>query len=113
MQRPTRSDAQLTLGGGYLKASLRVGYPRSFREKKSESTPMPTELTRYADHPIEALHEASNNPRTISVVWLAQLQRTLVADPAMLEACPIIALPEGVVIRWQCCYARGELVSPS
>jgi ParB-like chromosome segregation protein Spo0J len=47
---------------------------------------------------VDELHESSENPRRISPARLAQLSRSLAADPQMLDARPIIALPDGTIV---------------
>jgi DNA modification methylase len=48
--------------------------------------------------PVATLHPAPWNPRTIEAGRLEQLKRSLTADPQMLEARPLVALPDGTVI---------------
>jgi ParB-like chromosome segregation protein Spo0J len=47
---------------------------------------------------IASLHESSENPRRIAPSRLEQLKRSLVADPSMLSARPVIALPDGTIV---------------
>jgi hypothetical protein len=46
----------------------------------------------------QALYEAPHNPRTIDPARFEQLKRSLEADPEMLRARPVIALPSGEVV---------------
>ena len=46
----------------------------------------------------DALHEWDRNPRRIDAARLEALKHALVADPEMLEARPLICLPDGRVI---------------
>jgi len=55
------------------------------------------ELT-VVDAPVAELHENEENPRTIAEPSLDALAKSLEADPAMLQARPLIALPDGTVI---------------
>lgn len=48
--------------------------------------------------PLDQLHPAPWNPRTIDADRLEQLKRSLQADPQMLEARPLVALLDGTVI---------------
>lgn len=50
------------------------------------------------DAPVAELHENPENPRVITDPRFDALKRSLVADPAMLRARPLIALPDGTVI---------------
>lgn len=54
--------------------------------------------TRARDVPLGELREWPRNPRRISKPRLEQLKRALVAEPEMLAARPLIALPDGTVI---------------
>lgn len=45
-----------------------------------------------------SLHESPRNPRTIDPARFEQLKRSLEADPEMLRARPVIALPSGQVV---------------
>jgi ParB-like chromosome segregation protein Spo0J len=47
---------------------------------------------------VDELHESSENPRRIVPARFAQLMRSLDADPQMLDARPIIALPDGTIV---------------
>jgi DNA modification methylase len=47
---------------------------------------------------LEKLRENEHNPRTITKRRMEQLKRTLEADPDMLWARPLIALPDGTVV---------------
>lgn len=47
---------------------------------------------------IETLRPSSDNPRRISPARLEQLKRSLAADPQMLQARPVIALPDGTIV---------------
>lgn len=47
---------------------------------------------------LDALHEHPDNPRTIDPERFEQLKTMLAADPEMLRARPLIALPDGTVI---------------
>jgi len=66
---------------------------------------------------LEWLHPSSENPRRISASRLAQLQRSLVDDPLMLYARPVIALPDGTIIagemRWRAATALGLVEMPA
>ena len=48
--------------------------------------------------PLDRLRPAPGNPRRISGERLEALKRSLAADPEMLEARPLVALPDGVVV---------------
>ncbi len=48
--------------------------------------------------PLVRLRVSEENPRRIGPEKLEQLKRSLAADPAMLQARPLIALPDGTVI---------------
>lgn len=62
------------------------------------------------DTPLEALRPWAKNPRKISKQRLEQLKRALAAEPEMLAARPLIALPDGTVIAGnQRLRAAGEL----
>lgn len=50
------------------------------------------------DTPVARLKPHPANPRTISRDALERLKKTLTADPEMLQARPLIALPDGTVI---------------
>ncbi len=50
------------------------------------------------DLPLAELHEWPRNPRRISKPRLEQLKRALEAEPHMLRARPLIALPDGTVV---------------
>jgi DNA modification methylase len=61
----------------------------------------------HIDHPtVSAVHEVTltmlrpwpENPRTISDHRLTDLKRALAADPEMLQARPLLALPDGTVV---------------
>jgi ParB-like chromosome segregation protein Spo0J len=47
---------------------------------------------------IEQLHESGDNPRRIAPARFEQLKRSLDADPQMLHARPIVALPNGTIV---------------
>lgn len=47
---------------------------------------------------LEELQEWAENPRTISAEDFEQLKSSLLADPELLDARPLIALPDGTVI---------------
>lgn len=47
---------------------------------------------------LETLHEHPRNPRKITAARFEQLKQMLAHDPLMLEARPLIALPDGTVI---------------
>ena len=51
-----------------------------------------------ADLPVSSLREHEGNPRRITRDRLEQLKRNLAADPGMLRARPVIALPDGRVV---------------
>ena len=53
---------------------------------------------RVVDVPVSELRVYTRNPRTISESRFAQLQRTVQAHPDLLDARPLIALPDGTVI---------------
>lgn len=70
------------------------------RQRRSQSAAdVPVRLV-----PIDELHASPENPRKITPARLAQLKRSLEADPLMLSARPVIALPDGTVVagnmRW-------------
>lgn len=50
------------------------------------------------DVPLDQLRPHPENPRRISRDRLDQLKKLLTGDPAMLQARPLIALPDGTVI---------------
>ena len=54
---------------------------------------LPIQTTKLA-----ALRPASDNPRSIAPARLEALKHSLAADPRMLEARPVIALPDGTVV---------------
>lgn len=56
------------------------------------------ELGNVTDAALETLRESPHNPRVITRDRLEQLKRSLKADPEMLRARPLIALPDGTVI---------------
>lgn len=66
--------------------------------------------------PTARLHPAPHNPRLIRDARFEQLKRSLAADPEMLEARPIIALPSGEVVagnmRLRAALALGWDVVP-
>lgn len=71
--------------------------PAASRSKPRPKRARATDLAaKYV--PLAALRAHPRNPRTISAERLEQLKRMLVADPEMLEARPLIALPNGTVI---------------
>jgi ParB-like nuclease domain len=53
---------------------------------------------RIVDAHVEELHENPGNPRTIDRARFDALVRSLEADPSMMAARPLIALPDGTVI---------------
>jgi hypothetical protein len=53
---------------------------------------------RVVDEPVARLRENPRNPRRITRAREQQLQRTLAAQPELLQARPLIALPDGLVI---------------
>ncbi len=63
-----------------------------------------TPMLRAEQIPVDSLRPHPRNPRKITAARLAALERVLAADPQMLEARPLIALPDGTVIagnqRW-------------
>lgn len=66
------------------------------------------------DLPLGRLHEWERNPRRISKPRLEALKRALVAEPEMLRARPLIALPDGTVVAGnQRLRAARELGWPS
>lgn len=66
------------------------------------------------DLPLEQLREWPRNPRRISKPRLEQLKRALEAEPEMLRARPLIALPDGTVVAGnQRLRAARELGWPS
>jgi DNA modification methylase len=66
------------------------------------------------DMPLEQLREWPRNPRRISKPRLEQLKRALEAEPEMLRARPLIALPDGTVVAGnQRLRAARELGWPS
>jgi ParB-like chromosome segregation protein Spo0J len=66
---------------------------------------------------VEWLHASTENPRRITASKLEQLQRSLVDDPLMLYARPIIALVDGTIIagemRWRAATALGLVEIPA
>ena len=48
--------------------------------------------------PLAVLRPAEFNPRSITDARLEALKESLAADPRMLEARPIVALPDGTVV---------------
>lgn len=48
--------------------------------------------------PVAALHEWPDNPKTITPEDLQRLKRSVEADPEMLDARPLLTLPDGTVI---------------
>ena len=72
---------------------------------------------RVVDAPVADLHAHDRNPRTISKARFAQLQRTMGAFPDLLDARPVIALPDGTVIagnmRYLAAVALGRKTLPT
>lgn len=68
------------------------------------------------DVALSELREHPENPRRISRERLEQLKRSLAADPGMLKARPLIALPDGTVIagnmRLRAAFALGWSTIP-
>jgi site-specific DNA-methyltransferase (adenine-specific) len=64
------------------------------------SQPEPAVISELATAvlPLERLHPWPDNPRSIRADRLQDLKRALAADPEMLAARPLIALPDGTVI---------------
>lgn len=66
---------------------------------------------------IARLRPAPHNPRTIDKARFEQLKRSLLADPEMLEARPVIALPNGEIVagnmRWRAAEALGWPTIPT
>ncbi len=63
------------------------------------SSPSPARITSKAEAvPLKNLRPHPGNPRKITAARLEQLQRTLTAERDMLQARPLIALPDGTVI---------------
>src|SRR5205814_542402 len=58
----------------------------------------PSSLSSAAELPLERLRCWPGNPRTIRPERLEQLKQALAADPEMLQARPLLALPDGTVI---------------
>ena len=50
------------------------------------------------DAPVASLRPWARNPRTITAARLSALVRALAAEPEMMRARPLIALPDGTVI---------------
>src|SRR5947207_10036689 len=68
-------------------------------EKRTARPPDPSSpVSAPAELPLERLRCWPENPRTIRPERLGQLKRALAADPAMLRARPLLALPDGTVI---------------
>ena len=69
------------------------------------------------DAPLSALKPAAFNPRTISKDRFRQLVKSLEADPQMLRARPLIALPDGTVVcgnmRWRAAEELGWPTIPT
>ena len=61
------------------------------------SSPIPV-VSPVTELPLERLRCWPENPRTISPERLEQLKQALTADPEMLQARPLLALPDGTVI---------------
>jgi ParB-like chromosome segregation protein Spo0J len=55
-------------------------------------------MSFYERRPLADLREAADNPRQITDERFAALKAALKADPDMLEARPLIAMPDGEVI---------------
>ena len=66
---------------------------------------MTAPMLRAEQIPLDMLTPHPRNPRKISAARLAALERVLAADPEMLEARPLIALPDGTLVagnqRWR------------
>src|SRR5947207_12255747 len=62
---------------------------------KQEAKPI---VSVVSEQPLERLRCWPENPRTIRPERLEQLKRALAADPEMLQARPLLALPDGTVI---------------
>lgn len=67
--------------------------------------------------PLAKLHPNPRNPRTISESRFAALKDSLAADPDMLKARPVIALPDGTILagnqRWRAAEALGWKTIPA
>src|SRR5438874_817747 len=63
-----------------------------------ELTPSSLLLSAAAELPLERLRCWPGNPRSIRPERLEQLKQALAADPEMLRARPLLALPDGTVI---------------
>lgn len=55
-------------------------------------------LFELTDAPVADLRPAPHNPRTITTAQFDALKRSLQADPDMLRARPVIALPSGEIV---------------
>src|SRR5438477_5442044 len=55
-------------------------------------------VSAVSEQPLERLRCWPENPRTIRPERLEQLKRALAAEPEMLQARPLLALPDGTVI---------------
>ena len=58
----------------------------------------PSHVSAVSELPLERLRCWPENPRTIRPERLEQLKLALTADPEMLQARPLLALPDGTVI---------------
>ena len=68
-------------------------------EKLTARPPDPSSpVSAPAELPLERLRCWPENPRTIRPERLEQLKRALADDPEMLQARPLLALPDGTVI---------------
>lgn len=74
------------------------------------SARMAAEMLRAERIPVDSLKAHPRNPRKITAARLAALARVLQADPEMLEARPLIALPDGTVIAGNQRLAASRLL---
>ena len=78
-------------------------------EREDRSWRVPDVTVRHVA--IDALRASPENPRRIAPARLAQLKRSLEADPMMLSARPVIALPDGTIVagnmRWRAAVELG------
>ena len=72
---------------------------------------MKSNQPRIASVPLHALRPNPDNPRTITPEAFERLKASLVADPHMLWARPVIALSDGTIVggnmRYRAAYALG------
>jgi DNA modification methylase len=86
------------------------------RKLTARSPELSSSVSALAELPLEQLRCWPDNPRTITPERLEQLQQALAADPEMLQARPLLALPDGMVFagnqRLRAAHALGWATIP-